>query len=66
MAGTRKIVTVHSPVPEAALNALLTGIEDALHSSGASRVWIDGTWSPDMVVMADFAPRAAGPGEKRP
>ena len=55
MPGPRKILTVHSPLVPATIDALLTGVEEALTRSGASRVWIDATWSPDLVVMADFA-----------
>jgi len=53
--GPRKILTVHSPLVPSTVDALLTGIEEALTRSGASRVWIDATWSPDLAVMADFA-----------
>ena len=55
MPGPRKILTVHSPLVPSTVDALLTGIEEALTRSGASRVWIDATWSPDLAVMADFA-----------
>lgn len=54
MAGSRKILTLHTPVVPSTLDALLTGVEEALTQGGASRVWIDATWSPDLVVMADF------------
>ena len=55
MPGSRKILTVHSPVVPSTLDALLTGVEEALTQHGADRVWIDSTWSPDLVVMAEFA-----------
>ena len=66
MPGPRKILTVHSPIVPSTLDALLTGVEEALNQAGASRVWIDATWSPDLAVMADFAvpqvqPAAADP-----
>ncbi|MFC4787240.1 hypothetical protein ACT8ZV_22375 [Nocardioides sp. MAHUQ-72] len=55
MALPRKIVTLHSPVPKQILDDLLTCIEQSLDRTGASRVWIDGRFCPELVVMAEFA-----------
>jgi hypothetical protein len=52
---SRRILTVHSPVPPAALDDLLTAVEKALHRAGATRIWIDARFVPELVVMADFA-----------
>jgi hypothetical protein len=48
-------LTVHSPVPPAALDELLTAVEAALQRSGATRIWIDARFVPELVVMAEFA-----------
>jgi hypothetical protein len=53
--GSRRILTVHSPVPPAALDDLLTAVEAALERSGATRIWIDARFVPELVVMAEFA-----------
>ena len=55
MAEPRRILTVHSPIPPKVLDDLLTGVENALRGSGATRVWIDCRWSPDLLVMAELA-----------
>lgn len=55
MNGSRRVLTVHSPVPPAALDELLTAVEAALLRAGATRVWIDSRFLPELVVMADFA-----------
>ena len=51
----RRILTLHSPIPPQVLDDLLTGVENALRRSGATRVWIDSHWSPDLLVMAELA-----------
>lgn len=64
MPGARKVLTVHSPLVPSTLDALLTGVEEALTDNGASRVWIDSTLSPDLVVMADFAVPQVRPADE--
>lgn len=51
----RRILTLHSPIPPTLLDGLLTAVETSLRRSGASRVWIDSNWSPDLLVMAELA-----------
>lgn len=55
MPETRRILTLHSPIPPQVLDDLLTGVEAALRRSGATKVWIDCRWSPDLLVMAELA-----------
>ena len=58
---SRRILTLHSPVPTGLLDGLLTAIEAALLRSGASRVWLDYATSPELVVMAEL-PDGTTPG----
>ena len=61
MAESRRILTVHSPVPPKVLDDLLTAVESALQRVGAGRVWIDARWAPDLAVMAEMSdPRIDG------
>ena len=62
MAEPRRILTVHSPIPPKVLDDLLTGVENALRGSGATKVWIDCRWSPDLLVMAELVAADAALG----
>ncbi len=48
----RRILTLHVPQRTQVVDEVLTAVEAALLSAGASRVWIDPSASDDMTVMA--------------
>lgn len=54
MAPTYRILTLHPDVGLPAQLALLDAIEYALLDQRASRVWLDPSARPDLVVLAEF------------
>ena len=49
-----RVLTVHSETSVEVQLALLDAVEGALHGQGVSRIWIDSSEKPDLLVVAEF------------
>jgi hypothetical protein len=54
MAVIHRVLTVHAEIGMPAQRALLDAVERALHGQGVSRIWIDASATPDLLVLAEF------------
>ncbi|GAA2144441.1 hypothetical protein GCM10009844_18030 [Nocardioides koreensis] len=54
VSSTRKILTLHPPLGDSTIDAILTSLETALVESGASRIWVESESYPDLTVMAEM------------
>ena len=52
VSSTRKILTLHPPLGDSTIDAILTSLEAALIEAGASRIWVESESYPDLTVMA--------------
>ncbi len=50
----RKILTLHPPLGDRTIDAILTSLETALLDAGASRIWVESESYPDLTVMANM------------